>query len=86
MAVFLIIISMLTFIIGLLELLGTETVFQQIAVGIIFIISAILFSSGVIVATIDSVKSKHTELLTQIKDELRKSRLKKYPENREVEK
>jgi len=85
MAVFLIVISILIFIVGLVDLSGTKTVFQQIAVGIIFIISAVLFSSGGIVNAIDSAKSKHTGLLTEIKDELRKLRLRKYPEKREDE-
>ena len=42
-----------------------------------------------IVGDINKIKkelSKHTELLTQIKDELRRLRLKKYPDKREAEK
>ena len=86
MAAFLTIISILTFMAGLLVFSQSKSVLHEMLAGILVIISAIYFTGAFIVIAIDSVKSKHTELLTQIKDELRKQRLKEYPENREVEK
>ena len=82
MAAVLVLFSILTFLVGLALFSASTTIFQEMLVGILFVVSSIFFTGGFIVATIDFAKSKHTELLTQIKDELRKSRLKKYPDKR----
>lgn len=86
MAAFLIVSSILAFMVGLLVFSQSKSVLHEMSAGILFVISAIYFTGAFIVIAIDSVKSKYTELLNQIRGELRKLRLRKYPEKREVEK
>lgn len=86
MAALLVLFSILMFLAGLGTFSVSTSVLHEMLAGILLIISSIFLTGAFIVIAIDSVKSKHTELLTQIKDELRKLRLLKYPEKSEDEK
>ena len=82
---FLVIYSFVAFLIGMAVIATSTNILQEITAGILFIISAIFFTGAHIIGEIRASKTKYIELLTQIKDELRKLRLHKYPEEREVE-
>ncbi len=81
MAVILVIFSGLSFLAGLGTFAASTSVLHEMLAGILFVVSAIFFSSAFIVASIDALKNKQIKLLTQIKDELRKERLGKYPDD-----
>lgn len=72
MAAVLVLFSILTFLVGLALFSASTTVFQEMLAGILFVISSIFFTGGFIIATINFAKTKHAELLTQIKEELKK--------------
>ncbi len=72
LGVILVIFSILAFLIGLAAFAASTSVLHEMLAGILFVISAIFFTGAFIIAEIYSSKTKHIELLTQIKDELRK--------------
>lgn len=82
MIVFFVIISIIAFIAGFGSFLTAKSVLHQIFGGVLFIISSLFFCSAGIIDEIKRSRNKQTELLTEIKDELRRLRLKKYPDKR----
>ncbi len=72
MGAFIVVISILAFMAGLLVFSQSKSVLHEMLAGLLFIISAIYFAGAFIIIAIDSVKSKHVELLSQIRDELKK--------------
>ena len=77
----LVIYAFIAFLIGLGIFSMSTSVLHEMLAGILLVISSIFFTGAHIIAAIGSSKTKHIELLTQIKDELRKLRLGKYPDD-----
>lgn len=72
MGAFIVVISILAFMAGLLVFSQSKSVLHEMLAGLLFVISAIYFAGAFIIIAIDSVKSKYAELLSQIRDELKK--------------